>query len=81
MGKKIEDTILDLLESISYASYSQIKKTNYLSEASGKIDFLKILFRLCFELKIIDYKKYLVLEEKLQEIGRMTGGWLRSSKI
>jgi len=44
------------------------------------VDFLKILFRLCYELKIINQKKYLLMEEKSQEIGRMLGGWIKSLK-
>jgi len=30
------------------------------------------------ELKMLDNKKYLSLEEKVQEIGRMLGGWMKS---
>ena len=78
---KIEETIIKLLESISTASYSnQIEKQKSLMEASANVDFLKILFRLCYELKIIDQKKYILLEEKLQEMGRMLGGWIKSLK-
>ena len=78
---KIEDMLIKLLESITAASYSMpIEKQKFLTEASANVDFLKILFRLCCELKIIDQKKYLLLEEKLQEIGRMIGGWIKSLK-
>ena len=78
---RIDDIISDLLESITIASYSnQSEKQIFLLKASAKVDFLKILFRLCYELKIIDQKKYLLLEEKLQEIGRMVGGWIKSLK-
>lgn len=80
LAHKTEKTILELLEIISKASHSSKNKTEYLLEASNKVDLLKVLFRLCYELKIIDQKKYFILEEKLQEIGRMVGGWLRSSK-
>ena len=81
LGQRIEQIILDLLESISSASYaSQSKKINLLKQASNKADFLKILFRLAYELRIIDQKKYFLLEQKLLEIGRMIGGWLKSSK-
>lgn len=78
---KIEKTLLDLLELISQAEFaSQSEKTNCLKLASVKLDFLKILFRLTYELKIINQKKYILLEEKLQEIGKMIGGWLKSSQ-
>ena len=78
---KIESTILELLEDIAKVSFAnQNDKCDGLAKASIKLDFLKVLFRLTFELKIIDQKKYIVLEEKLQEIGRMLGGWIKSLK-
>jgi len=32
------------------------------------------------DLKAVPASKYLSLEEKLQEIGRMLGGWIKSLK-
>jgi four helix bundle protein len=70
---------LEILEAISYASLvKKEEKIKRLQIASINLDFLKILFRLTYELRIIDQKKYLLLEEKLQEIGKMLGGWIRS---
>jgi len=81
LGQKIEQTILELLEAVSQASYtSPSEKIKDLKLASTKLDFLKILIRLTHELKIIDQKKYLSLETSLQEMGKMLGGWLRSLK-
>lgn len=37
-----------------------------------------IFIRLLQELKIIDQKKYVVLQSAIQEIGRMFGGWLKT---
>jgi len=79
LGQKIERTILEALESVSVAAYSSnIEKNKSLTKTSFKIDFLKILIRLAYETKTIDQKKYILLEEKLQEIGRMLGGWIKS---
>lgn len=70
---------MEILEAISYASLvKKEEKIKRLQIASINLDFLKILFRLTYELRIIDQKKYLLLEEKLQEIGKMLGGWIRS---
>jgi len=35
---------------------------------------VKILIRLANDIKSLDDKKYLILQEKLQEIGKMIGG-------
>ena len=53
-------------------------KKEHLAIANGKLDLLKLLIRLCFEIRSIDQKAYITLEEQLQEVGKMLGGWLRS---
>ncbi|OIN92457.1 hypothetical protein AUJ42_00395 [Candidatus Collierbacteria bacterium CG1_02_44_10] len=81
LGEKLSITNLDLLEFIIGASYAlRQDKINLLNKASIKLDLLKILIRVGHELKSINNKKYLTLEEKLQEIGKMLGGWIRSRK-
>lgn len=82
LGEKTQKTTLDLLELLIGAGYvNKDLKTVTLERASVKLDVLKTLLRLAHELKATDTKKYLVLEEHLQEIGRMLGGWLRSTKM
>lgn len=79
LGEKLQKTTLDLFELLIAASYlERTQKSTYLQKASIKLDLLKILTRLTHEIKAIDNKKYLLLEEKLQEIGKMLGGWIRS---
>jgi len=77
---KTENTIVDLLEIISRISFEAAQeKIIGLKAASTKTDFLKILFRLCYDTRVINQKKYISFEEKLQEIGRMIGGWLKNT--
>ncbi len=53
-------------------------KKEHLALATGKLDLLKLLIRLAFDMKDLDQKAYLILEGQLQEVGRMLGGWLKS---
>lgn len=81
LGEKMQKITLDLFELLISASYSErTQKSVYLYKASIKLDLLKIITRLAHEIKALDNKKYLLLEEKLQEIGKMLGGWIRSIK-
>ena len=79
IAEKIKNIVLTVLELIIQA-VSEKEKIFLLKKAQTKLDLLKLLIRLCCDLKIINSKKYLELEEKLQEIGRMLGGWIRSLK-
>lgn len=80
MGQKIETLILEILELTLLAVTLPIKedKSKALRKISLKVDLLKILIRLANQIKVVDNKKYLRLEEALLGIGKMAGGWLRS---
>ena len=70
LGGKIQKITLDLMELIITASYAQRdNKVSFLNQAAVKLDLLKTLVRLTENLHAIPTKKYLLLEEKLQEIG------------
>lgn len=54
MGKRCEDNVLVFMELILLAvSLPKSKKLNILERASGKLDVLKVLFRMARELKIL----------------------------
>ena len=78
LAVKIEQNILDLLQDLSNAKWAKEEtKISLLKSASKNIDLLKILFRLCWELKIINQDKYISFEKDILEMGRMTGGWIK----
>jgi four helix bundle protein len=80
LGQRVENSLLDFMESIILASQlSKTDKLPVLQKASIKLDVLKVFIRLCKDLKILDNKKYLILESQIQEIGRMLGGWIKAS--
>lgn len=80
-GQEIKNTTLKILELLIAAEYSPKElKINLLEKTSVKLDLLKILIRLPYDIKLINQKKYIQLEENLQEIGKMLGGWIRSCK-
>ena len=45
-----------------------------------KLNMLRVFVRLMKDVKAIDAKKYVALEGVIDEIGRMLGGWIRSTK-
>ena len=55
-----------------------IQKLPFLTKAIVITDLLKIFIRMAKDTHALDTKKYIKLEEALQEIGRMLGGWKRS---
>lgn len=80
--QRSENSILDVLEGILLASqtYDKAAKLPILEGASVKLNFLRVFFRLMKEVKTIDNKKYAAFEESVDEIGRMLGGWIKSTR-
>jgi four helix bundle protein len=78
LGEKIKNVCLELLDWIIIAN-SEREKRPYLKKVNQQVDRLRIYIRLCRSLNIISKKKYEVLSKFIDEIGRMTGGWLKSS--
>jgi len=81
LWQRCENLILDVLESILWASQlSKTDKLPILKKASLWLNFLRVFLRLSKEVKAIDNKKYTLLQEIVDEIGRMLGGWIKSTK-
>jgi len=49
-------------------------------DASVKLDLLKFFLQIAWEIKSLDNKKYILLSERLNEIGKMLGGWIKALK-
>jgi len=76
--EKIDLRFLETIELALAANYlSKEQKLSYLQKAVHKLDVLKFLLQIAWETKNLDNKKYIILSEKLNEIGRMLGGWIK----
>lgn len=79
--ERSENIIVDLIELFLEAGYSRINKISLLEKASTKLNTLRFFIRLMKETKVFDLKKYVILQESIDEIGRMLGGWIRSNGV
>jgi len=74
--QKIEEVALQSLKLSLTASLTN-KETKHIPirELRINIEILKHFIRLCFDIKVIEQKRYIILQEKLQEISKMSFGW------
>ncbi len=79
LGEKIQNECLELLMILTETIYSREKK-RLLTQANQHIEKLRILSRLMHDLGLIseDNKRYIL--SNLQEIGAMSGGWIKQLK-
>ena len=76
LAQRIDDLFIASIESVATASFlSKSEKQPYVRLAIRKIDTLKVLLLVLWEAKSLDNKKYLELSVKIDEIGKMLGGW------
>ena len=55
------------------------QKLTALQKASVSFDMLKFFLQILWEIKCISANQYGLLSEKLHEIGKMLGGWLKQT--
>ncbi len=78
IGSKIDILFLEAIEYAFLASYTHTEeKRLFLNKSISKIDLVKLLLQLSWEIKALDNKKYAHLAERFAEIGKMLGGWKR----
>lgn len=79
--ERSERALLDTIELLFHAGYAKSStKTVILEKASVKLNLLRFLIRTMKETKTLDTKKYIRIQELVDEIGRMLGGWIRSTQ-
>jgi len=79
LGEKIDSLFLDILELSFTANFlPKNQKLPYVIKSSSKLDLLRFFLQISWEIKSLDNKKYIVLSEKLNEIGGMFGNWIKS---
>lgn len=76
LGDKIDGRFIQVLELLYIASYQGAQeKLPTLQKALSGVDTLKFLLQIAWEIHVFDSKKYAVISEGLQEVGRQVGGW------
>lgn len=76
IGSRIENKFLDLLELSYIAYFTPIdKKSEKVAECILVLDTLKFLISVAWEGKVISNKQCKDVAQKLEEAGKMFGGW------
>lgn len=76
LGQKIDILFTEIIEAIATASFlAREEKLPFVRLAIKKTDTLKVFLMILWETKSLDDKKYISLSLKIDEIGKMLGGW------
>lgn len=79
IGTKIENKFLELLELSYIAYFTQVeKKFEKVTDCILVLDTLKFFISVAWEGKFISNTQYETIVLKLDEVGKMFGGWVKN---
>jgi hypothetical protein len=79
IGERLCGQGLDLLVVLTEAAYTT-GKDELLTQANRKVNSTRLLLRLAKDLKLLTLDAYGFAAERLDEIGRMVGGWRKAGR-
>jgi hypothetical protein len=78
-SNRIDNLVLDIIEGIIEARYSR-KKKDILRRIDLNMEKLRVLLRMCHDLKYLDHSGYEFASRKINEAGKMVGGWRKQQE-
>jgi 23S rRNA-intervening sequence protein len=78
LGERIERNLYDLLETLIRAKYTR-QRQELLERANLMLEILRFQMWLAKDLQCLKVDSYGFAAKAIDEIGRLVGGWLKSS--
>jgi four helix bundle protein len=78
LGQQIENSMLEIAKMIVHVNKLKQKKMR-LFEIDVELEKLRLLIRLAKDLKMMTISKYGHHCERMDEIGRLLGGWIKTA--
>lgn len=77
---RIHNLALDVLEDLIQARYSR-RRLILLRRLNVKLEKLRIILRICHELRYLPHKSFQHAIFSLNDIGKMLGGWIKRQEV
>jgi hypothetical protein len=78
---RIDNLALDIIEALVSARYSKGRgKVEHLREIDSKLTRLRVLLRVAHGRSFLDNRGYEHTSRRVDEAGRMVGGWLQQTR-
>lgn len=78
MGEQLERRLYRVLELLIQAKFSR-ERLNLLRDVNLELELLRFQFRLAKDLKCLSIESYGFASREVNEIGKLVGGWMKSS--
>ncbi len=77
LGIQLENEVIELLKAITRANFKKGNKRSFIEECVVHFEIIKILIRMAKDFKLLSIKQYEFAAKKLEEIGKLLGGWYK----
>ncbi len=79
LGESCKTNALELVTAVIQAASTRNEwKVAAIDKGLGATELLKVFIRMAHDTECLREPRYVALQQRLQEIGRMLGGWKRS---
>jgi hypothetical protein len=81
LGEKCNLILIEILgHLLETGRLDGLEKLSCLEKISVKLNLFRVYIRLAKDIRALENKKYVSIQEMVDEIGRMLGGWIRKTK-
>lgn len=75
MGERLKNESTDMLLNIYKANKSKNSREQFIDQARQNVEVIRLLFRLCKDLKIIEMKGFVALNMQVEELSKQLASW------
>jgi len=79
LGENIKREAIEMVTDI-YRANSSFSKASHIEKAREKIETVRIFFRLTMDLRQVNLKRFVEINEKIENISKQLTAWERSQK-
>lgn len=79
LGERIERNLYDILEWLIEAKYTK-ERLEILTKINLRLEILRFQFRIAKDLQCLRVNSYLFSAEAIDEIGKLLGAWLKTTR-
>lgn len=79
LAGRVMNSTFDILDLIVEAIYTKNRKP-VLVKINLILEKLRVLFRISFSRRYINSNQFRFINEQLEEVGKMVGGWMKGQK-
>jgi len=80
MCTKLKNKLYRIMDLIIDANETQGSKIRFLDRIDDELKKLKVQIRLAKDMHYLSIRKHKIVVKKIDEIGRLLGGWIKSCK-